>query len=166
MSDSPGIELALFLGGIWAAGKGMLDASSFVNGLRDAVVTGVKDGVALTFPHRRTLRIDWLLTMMGTVLFPVVYSVLLFVIADRLKTSLGGLHTVLLVVCVVPLAGSILFTCCGVLDWRLMSSVLGDTSEAVLRQTAVPVVEATADSDSRDRSEPHYSHGTSKSASD
>lgn len=130
MSNVSGLDLALFLGGIWAAGKSMLDASAFVNDLRDSVVVGEKDGQALSLRHRRVLRIDWLLTMIGTVSFPIVYSTLLYVIASRLKPVLDNLYSVLLVVCAVPLIGSVLFIVCGVLDWRLMCAAIDDASES------------------------------------
>jgi hypothetical protein len=63
MSLESATQLALFLAGIWAATKAMLDATAFVNALRDTVVIGRKDGETLTHSHRRTLRNDWLLTI-------------------------------------------------------------------------------------------------------
>src|ERR671919_552777 len=96
MSLESATQLALFLAGIWAATKAMLDATAFVNALRDTVVIGRKDGETLMHSHRRTLRNDWLLTMIGAVLFPTIYSAFLFVItfagdlAVPFRLVLGG----------------------------------------------------------------------------
>jgi hypothetical protein len=125
MSLESATQLALFLAGIWAATKAMLEATAFVNALRDTVVIGRKDGETLTHSHRRTLRNDWLLTMIGAVLFPIMYSAFLFVIifagtADvpmPFRLVLGG-------VACIPIFGSVLFVICGVGDWRLMQQAL------------------------------------------
>lgn len=125
MASTAGLELAVFLGGIWAAGKGMLDASTFVNDLRETIVLGVRQGERLTLAHRRVLRVDWLLTMIGTVSFPIIYASLLYVLAVRLKSDLpGDLHAIMFAICFVPLLGSALFITCGIYDWRLISETL------------------------------------------
>ena len=116
------LELAVFVGGIWAATKSMLDASLFVNNLRDTVVTGVKDGITLSLAHRSVLRTHWLLTMAGTIGFQWVISALLFVVACRSNAVV--VHSVLFIIAFVPLVGSLLFALCGRCDWRLMKTCL------------------------------------------
>ena len=125
MPKIPGIEIAVFLAGFWAATKSMLDASFFVNNLRDTVVIGFKDGHTLSMAHRRALRLDWLLTMTGAVGFPLAFSGILFLVAARVDGNVEGLvHFVLQVVAFVPLLGSALFVICGISDWRLMRKAL------------------------------------------
>jgi hypothetical protein len=127
MDTASATQLALFLAGIWAASKGMLDASGFVNELRDTVVIGRKQGEALTLAHRTVLRNDWLLTMTAAVLFPAMYAAFLLVIA----LAHGGEATtpfkfVLVGVACIPIVGSFLFVLCGIGDWRLMQASLGE----------------------------------------
>jgi hypothetical protein len=125
MSLESATQFALFLAGIWAATKAMLDATAFVNALRDTVVIGRKDGETLTHSHRRTLRNDWLLTMIGAVLFPAMYSAFLFVITFAGTADLAvPFQFVLGGVACIPLIGSVLFVICGVGDWRLMQQAL------------------------------------------
>jgi len=115
----------LFLAGIWAATKAMLDASAFVNQLRDTVVIGHKEGQPLTLRHREVLRIDWLLTMVGAVLFPSMYSAFLFVIVfGGITDGTAPYRAVLGGVACIPIIGSLLFFVCGIGDWRLMQEAL------------------------------------------
>jgi hypothetical protein len=120
MSTQDAMQLALFLAGIWAATNAMLSASGFVNDLRDTVVLGAKSGTKLTARHRRVLMYDWLLTMLGAIVFPLMYSAFLAVVVCAGDRGVPLFRVVLLGVASVPALGSMLFLLCGIADWRLM----------------------------------------------
>jgi hypothetical protein len=124
MNGELGVELAVFLGGFWAATKSLLDASAFVNDLRDTVTMGVKGHHSLSLRHRKALRLDWLLTMFGAVAFPLAFSGILFAVAGSVDEKQELVHAVLHVVAYIPLIGSLLFVICGISDWRLMSDAI------------------------------------------
>jgi hypothetical protein len=58
---------AAVFAGLWAAWNAMLQASAFVNDLRESVVIGRRSQETLSLEHRWALRFDWILTMFGTV---------------------------------------------------------------------------------------------------
>lgn len=124
MNDELGIEVAVFLVGFWAATKSLLDASAFVNDLRDTVTIGVKGDQSLSLAHRKALRLDWLLTMFGAVGFPLAFSGILFAVAASVDEALKLVHAVLHIVAYIPLIGSLLFVICGISDWRLMNDAI------------------------------------------
>lgn len=131
MTPDLGIDFAVFLAGIWLSTKSMLEASGFVNELRDCVVIGKKSGERLSPAHRRTLRTDWLLSMAGAVLFPLMYAGFLVLIAVNItldpEPGTGTpewLRPILIGVALIPAIGSLLFLACGFGDWRLMRDAL------------------------------------------
>jgi hypothetical protein len=140
------LSLAVVLGTIWTLSKGMLDASDFVNKLRDAVVIGYKDGKQLSLRHRRVLRMDWALTMAGTVLFPLVYAVLLGALARHFEgaANLAKFHGLVSVLSAVPVIGSLLFVACGVIDWRLMEATLQEAEHETAAAAATVKISAGA----------------------
>lgn len=124
MDGKLGVEIAVFLAGFWAATKSLLDASAFVNDLRDTVTMGVKGHHSLSLMHRKALRLDWLLTMFGAVGFPVAFSGILFAVAGSVDEKEVLVHAVLRIVAYIPLIGSVLFAICGISDWRLMNDAI------------------------------------------
>jgi hypothetical protein len=124
MNGDLGVELAVFLAGFWAATKSLLDASAFVNDLRDTVTMGVKGHQSLSLMHRKALRLDWVLTMFGAVGFPIAFSGILFAVAASVDKDEVLVHAVLHVVAYIPLIGSLLFAVCGISDWRLMNNAI------------------------------------------
>jgi hypothetical protein len=130
METPQALPLGLFLAGFWAATTSMLNASKFVNDLRDTVVIGRKDGKDLLLPHRRVLAYDWLLTMSGAVAFPLMYSVFLMVVV--FAGGQGGnppIQIALYGIACVPALGSLLFLLCGIADWRLMRSAMSSNAQ-------------------------------------
>lgn len=131
MADSVIAQSAVLLGGVWAAGNVLLAASAFVNGLRETVVIGFKDKEKLSLAHRRVLRNDWLLTMIGAVSFPLVYGIVLMVLGLSFRTKDTGLPEFAVVMLAsLPIVGAAIFVACGIGDWKLMSRALADAANA------------------------------------
>lgn len=116
---------AVILGGVWVASQALLNASAFVNALRETVVIGRKEGRKLSVPHLRVLKNDWLFTMIGSVAFPLVYGISLLAIGLLLAPSNGIAPRVIVgLLASVPIIGSMLFVACGIGDWKLMSAAV------------------------------------------
>jgi len=131
MSDGVIAQSAVLLAGVWAAGTVLLSASGFVNNLRETTVIGKKDGVPLCLAHRRVLRNDWLLTMIGAVAFPLVYGIVLMVLGLSFVPKDAALpQFTIIMLASLPIVGAAIFVACGIGDWKLMGRALAEADLA------------------------------------
>jgi len=108
------------LAAFWVLLDGMMKMVTFVNGMRDVIITGVKDGVELSNNHRRAIFTDWKLSMVGFVGTDVLLSGVVFSLAKLVPDVRWGIYAVSLAV----LIGAILFVFCGVSDYKAINSAL------------------------------------------
>lgn len=128
MDSSSSLGLSLIpLASFWATFNSLLSAAKFVNGIRDCVLTGVRDSTPLSRQVRRAMRFDWYLAMAGTILASFLFAGLLLwmgaAIEDRNEP---GLAWAVRVVGFFPGLGGVLFIACGVNDARAMARAIAD----------------------------------------
>lgn len=129
------LELAFLpLASFWVMHSSLLGASKFLNDIRDTVITGVKNGVEISYDHRKVLLWDWKLSLFGTfsacgVFFLLIFWAGFYVLRKRDFPSHGELGHVLILTSFTPIIGGLLFYLCGVSDARLMEDSLDNTKK-------------------------------------
>ena len=108
------------LAAFWVSLDGMMKMVTFVNGMRDVIIAGVKDGIELSINHRRAIFTDWKLSMVGFVGTDVLLSGVVFSLAELVPDVRWGIYAVSLAV----LIGAILFVLCGASDYKAINSAL------------------------------------------
>ena len=115
------------LGAFWVAFQAIQGSTSFVNGMRETIVTGQLNGVSLTIRHRHAIRFDWLLSMCSTVFALFLFSGVIFWLALHTQAPLN-VSPAMIAVGVSTFLGGLLFTICGISDYRLIQFTLRDAT--------------------------------------
>jgi len=91
MNDMGALEaVVLPLATFWVVVSTMQSAATFVNGLREQVVTGGNERCAYTLAHRKALYLDWQLSMLGTIAAAFGFSGLIVAVAGHIARMPGG----------------------------------------------------------------------------
>ena len=115
------------LGAFWIALQTITSSVTFVNGMRETIVTGQYDGNPLSVRHRYAIRYDWILSMCGITLMLLTFSVVIFWLAYSQAFTTGEeISVAMIIVGVATFFGGILFILCGISDYRLIQWTLRD----------------------------------------
>ena len=113
------------LAAFWIALDGVIKMTKFVNDMRETIIFGVRDKAELSLHHRQAMFVDWKLSMVSFVGATFFFSGIVFSLADIVPKASIGIYGVSLSV----LLGSVLFTICGVSDYRAIKLALNTPSE-------------------------------------
>src|SRR6266446_2849446 len=102
------IQSALLpLGAFWITFSALQSAASFVNEMRETIVTGYKGNQVLTVRHRKAMFFDWRLAMVGTIIAAFTFSGLIFFVSFHIRHVPDSAHSspILAAVALFPLLG-------------------------------------------------------------
>ena len=120
------IPLAAF----WAAFNSIIKAAEFVNAIRDAVLSGTKDGAVLSRRAREAMLFDWQLAMTGIIASSSAFAFIMLWMGYYIFQSIDNhVGAVVGLTAIVPLFGTVLFILCGFSDRRAMRGELKDAYE-------------------------------------
>lgn len=114
------------LGAFWIALEAMMKIASFVNAMRDTIMIGELNKTPLTLQHRQAIFVDWQLTMVGFILADAVFSFVLYSLADVVSQAKIAMYGVAF----TTFIGAIIFTACGIFDYKAIKRTLGQTNSA------------------------------------
>lgn len=140
MNNLGAVETAVLpLATFWVIVSTLQSAATFVNTMREQVVSGGSDRRLFTLAHRRAIYLDWQLSMLGTIAAAFGFAGLVFAIAHRLEHVPGGatMEPILWVVALFPLLGGALFIVCGISDRRLMRMALESAAAHLANTMAI-----------------------------
>jgi hypothetical protein len=133
--------LLLPLGVFWVSFSSLLSAASFVNEMRETIVAGTnKAGRMLTVRHRKTMFLDWCLSMLLAITAALIFSGLIFWIAIHIRAleQLRSVAGLLMAVATFPLLASIGLSICGASDFRLIQRTLQQAEAEEARKSGAP----------------------------
>ena len=129
------------LGAFWVAIQTILGSITFVNSMRETIVTGQYDGAPLTIRHRYAMRFDWILSMIGLISALFMFSIVIFWLAYAQANTFGGeISVAMVIVGITTFIGGILFVLCGISDHRLMQFVLRNAVSRSHTKATVTVI--------------------------
>jgi hypothetical protein len=139
--------LLLPLGVFWVSFSSLLTAASFVNEMRETIVAGTsKAGRPLSVQHRKTMFLDWCLSMILAITASLIFSCLIFWIAIHIRhqEQLRSVAGLLMAVAAFPLLASIGLSVCGTSDFRLIQRTLRKAQAEEEKRTGAPGANASA----------------------
>jgi hypothetical protein len=108
------------LASFWLAMEGFMKATTFMNGMRETIISGVIGDHKLTIFHRETIFVDWCLSMIGFIISNTMLSIVIFLLSELVD----GAQFAILAVALTTFLGAILFMICGISDYRAISRTL------------------------------------------
>src|SRR5687768_17441824 len=131
MENMGTLEAAVLpLATFWVIVSTIQSAATFVNNMREQVVTGGSERCSFTLAHRRALFLDWKLSMLGTIASAFGFAGLIVVVAQQLSKMPGATAVVSIfyAVAAFPALGGLLFIVCAVSDIKLMNRALREAA--------------------------------------
>ena len=108
------------LAAFWVAMEGFNKTATFVNGMRDTIMSGVMGSTQLTLHHRQAMFVDWRLSIIGFIVADIIFSAIIFSLAGIAQKVAIGIYGVAL----STFLGAILFIICGISDYRAIKHTL------------------------------------------
>ena len=126
------------LGAFWATFSSLQSAAAFTNELRETIVTGHKAGKALTAAHRRTIFLDWSLSMVAAIGAAFTFGGIILWISFHIRPdpALARAAPILMTISLFPLLAGAFLIVCGISDFRLIRRTLRQAEEEEERSAA------------------------------
>lgn len=108
------------LASFWVVLEGYMKATSFVNNMRETIITGVIGSTQLTIEHRKAIFVDWCLSMIGFMISNTLFAWVIASLAKLVPKGAEGIYGVAL----ITFLGVLLFLVCGISDFRAIRYAL------------------------------------------